>query len=196
MYKRALGSDYPDALTAQGNLASSTGQAGDTAAARDQYAELLPLRERALGPEHPDTLTAWHEFARWTGLAGDTGAARDLLAKLLPSLERVHGPEHPNTLEARRPNWRAHARPRRPKVAQRLKIGRFLYRHPASYRSVRDLGLVTARCPGESGTPEGCSSPWLPASLPGADPRPSAFSGVPYPGLLHDVRAYLGAADR
>ena len=39
----------------------------------------------------------------------------------------------------------------------------------------RDLGLVTARCPCGSGTSEGCSSPWLPAWLPGADPRPSAF---------------------
>ena len=56
-----------------------------------------------------------------------------------------------------------------------LLIRRFLYRHPAPFKSVRDLGLVTARCPCASGTSEGCSSPWLPASLPGADPRPSAF---------------------
>jgi hypothetical protein len=56
-----------------------------------------------------------------------------------------------------------------------LLIRRFLYRHPAPFKSVRDLGLVTARYSCESGTSEGCSSPWLPAWLPGADPRPSAF---------------------
>ena len=46
-----------DTLTARGNLAYWTGQAGDAAGARDQFAALLPIRERVLGPEHPDTLT-------------------------------------------------------------------------------------------------------------------------------------------
>ena len=41
-----------------GYLASWTGEAGDPAAARDQFAALLPVRERVLGPEHPDTLAA------------------------------------------------------------------------------------------------------------------------------------------
>ena len=52
------------------NLARWTGEAGDAAGARDQFAALLPVRERVLGPEHPDTLTARHELARWTGEAG------------------------------------------------------------------------------------------------------------------------------
>jgi hypothetical protein len=52
-----------------------------------------------------------------------------------------------------------------------LLIRRFLYRHPAPFKSVRDLGLVSPGCPGGSGTSEGCSSPWLPAWLPGADPQ-------------------------
>jgi hypothetical protein len=30
-------------------------EAGDAAAAREQYAALLPIRERILGPDHPDT---------------------------------------------------------------------------------------------------------------------------------------------
>jgi hypothetical protein len=30
---------------------------GDLAAARDQYAALLPVMERVLGQEHPDTLS-------------------------------------------------------------------------------------------------------------------------------------------
>ena len=46
-------------------------------------------------------------------------------------------------------------------------IRRFLYLHPALFRSVRDVGLVSLGCPDRSGAPEGCSSAWLPAWLPG-----------------------------
>jgi hypothetical protein len=70
----------------------------DLAAARDQYAALLPVRERVLGPEHPDSLQARHELAHWTGQAGDPAAARDQYAALLPVRQRVSGPEHPDTV--------------------------------------------------------------------------------------------------
>jgi plasmid stabilization system protein ParE len=53
----SLGVEHPDALTNRANLADWTGQAEDAAAARDQYAELVPVIERALGAEHPRTLT-------------------------------------------------------------------------------------------------------------------------------------------
>ena len=72
-----------------------TGEAGDAAAARDQYAALLPIEERVLGPEHTETLTTRANLARWTGESGDAAAARDQLAALLPVYERVLGPEHP-----------------------------------------------------------------------------------------------------
>ena len=75
--------------------------AGDPAAARDQYAALLPVRQRVLGAEHPRTLTARGNLARWTGEAGDPAAARDQYAALLPVQERVLGAEHPDTLTAR-----------------------------------------------------------------------------------------------
>src|SRR6516165_1940349 len=74
---------------------------GDAAAARDQFAALLPVRERVQGPEHPDTLAARNQLARWTGEAGDAAGARDQYAALLPVRERVLGPEHPDTLAAR-----------------------------------------------------------------------------------------------
>ena len=83
------------------NLARWTGEAGDAAAARDQFAALLPVRERVLGPEHPDTLSARGNLARWTGEAGDAAGARDQFAALLPVCERVLGPEHPDTQAAR-----------------------------------------------------------------------------------------------
>ena len=96
--ERVLGPEHPDTLTTRGNLACWTGEAGDAAGARDQFAALLPIRERVLGPEHPDTLTARANLARWTGEAGDAAGARDQFAALLPIRERVLGPEHPDTL--------------------------------------------------------------------------------------------------
>ena len=55
---RVCGPEHPDTLGARRNLAGSTGLAGDAAAARDQFAALLPTYERVLSPEHPDTLRA------------------------------------------------------------------------------------------------------------------------------------------
>jgi len=95
------GPEHPDTMTARGNLAYWTGEAGDAAGARDQYAKLLPIRERILGPEHPDTLTTRGNLARWTGEAGDAAGARDQLAALLPFFDRVWGPDHRETLTAR-----------------------------------------------------------------------------------------------
>jgi hypothetical protein len=96
-----LGADHPDTLTARHNLAVWTSHAGNAAAARDQLAALLPVRERVLGADHPDTLAARHELASWTGQAGDAAAARDQLAALLPVRERVLGTDHPATLVTR-----------------------------------------------------------------------------------------------
>ena len=61
------------------SLADWTGEAGDPAAARDQLAALLPIRERVLGPEHPDTLDTRHILAYWTGITDGPAAARDQL---------------------------------------------------------------------------------------------------------------------
>ena len=65
----SLGAEHPDTLAARANLAHWTGEAGDAAGARDQFAALLPVRERVLGAEHPDTLTARANLAYWTRLA-------------------------------------------------------------------------------------------------------------------------------
>ena len=97
----AYGPEHRDTLAARHELASWTGEAGDAAGARDQYAALLPIGEQILGPEHPSTLTARHKLARWTGQAGDAAGARDQYAALLPIRERVLGPEHPHTLATR-----------------------------------------------------------------------------------------------
>jgi hypothetical protein len=97
----AYGPEHPDTLGARSELARWTGDAGDAAAARDEFAALLPIRERVLGPEDRDTLTTRHNLAYYTGVAGDAAAARDQFAALLPIRERVLGPEDPETLTTR-----------------------------------------------------------------------------------------------
>ena len=61
----AYGAEHPDTLAARHELARWTGEAGDAAGARDQFAALLPVRERVLGAEHPDTLTDRTDLAYW-----------------------------------------------------------------------------------------------------------------------------------
>jgi hypothetical protein len=95
------GPEHPATLTARSNLARWTGQAGDAAGARDQFAALLPVRERVQGAEHPHTLAARSNLAYWAGRAGDAAGARDQFAALLPARERALGAEHPATLAAR-----------------------------------------------------------------------------------------------
>ena len=111
-----FGPEHPDTLTVRADLAGWTGKAGDPAAARDQFAALLPVRERVSGPEYPDTLDARHELAFWTGEAGDADGARDQYAALVPVCERVSGAEHPHTLTARDnlARWTGQARDRPP----------------------------------------------------------------------------------
>jgi Tetratricopeptide repeat len=97
----AYGPEHPATLSARTHLAHWTGEAGDAARARDQFAALLPIEERVLGPEHPETLMTRHNLARWTGEAGDAARARDQFAALLPIREQVLGPEDPYTLTTR-----------------------------------------------------------------------------------------------
>ena len=97
----AYGAEHRHTLTARAHFARWIGEAGDPAAARDQYTEVLRVRNRVLGREDPDTMTTRHNLASFTGELGDQTAARDLLAELLPVRERVLGPEHPDTLTTR-----------------------------------------------------------------------------------------------
>ena len=77
------------------------GRPGTRAAARDLFAELLPVRERVLGPEHPHTLNTRANLATWTGIAGIRLPPATSTPMLPPVRERVLGPEHPRTLMAR-----------------------------------------------------------------------------------------------
>ncbi len=94
----AYGLEHRDTLVARANLAYWTGEAGDPAGARDQFATLLPIQERVMGPEDSRTLADRGGLAIWTGEAGDPVGARDQFAVLLPIEERVLGSEHPDTV--------------------------------------------------------------------------------------------------
>ena len=96
----AYGPEHSATLAARANLAEWTGQAGDAAGARDQFAALVPVLKRVQGREHPDTLAARANLASWTGATGVEAGARDQFTALLPVLKRVLGPEHPDTLTA------------------------------------------------------------------------------------------------
>lgn len=97
----AYGAEHPATLATRHDLASWTGDSGDAAAARDQLAALLPVREQIMGSEHRSTLATRHSLAYWSGVAGDVTGARDQFAILLPIDERILGSEHPATLAAR-----------------------------------------------------------------------------------------------
>ena len=53
-------------MASRHELADWTGEAGDAAGARDQFAALLPVEERVLGPEHHETLIVRGNLAYWT----------------------------------------------------------------------------------------------------------------------------------
>ena len=64
--EQVLGAEHPDTLITRGNLARWTGEAGDPAAARDQFAALVPVRERVSGHKHSRTLTDRADLAYWS----------------------------------------------------------------------------------------------------------------------------------
>ena len=66
MKDEADGPEHEDSLPARRSLARWTGEAGDRAGARDQFAALLPISKRVLGPKHPDTRAARGSKAYWT----------------------------------------------------------------------------------------------------------------------------------
>ncbi len=83
------------------DLAHYSGEAGDMASARDQFAALLSDETGILGPDDPETLTTRNNLALWTGKAGDALGARDQFDALLPERMRILGPDHPKTLTTR-----------------------------------------------------------------------------------------------
>jgi hypothetical protein len=60
-----FGPEHALTLKVRYNLANWTGEAGDAAVARDQFAALLPVQERVLGQQHQETVKARRNLAWW-----------------------------------------------------------------------------------------------------------------------------------
>ena len=99
--RAGLDEDSPRTLAARASQATLTGETGDSAAARRQFAELLPVMTRALGDDDRATLTARASLAYWTGEVGNRAAAREAYTDLLPVMTRVLGDDDRATLTAR-----------------------------------------------------------------------------------------------
>ena len=94
--------DEPDmTIVFSASTRKATAAVPPDAAARHEFADLLPGPQSVLSPEGPDTLADRLRLASWIGQAGDAATARGLFAALLPLCERLQGPEQPDTLAAR-----------------------------------------------------------------------------------------------
>jgi len=96
---KEYGPGHPDTLGARSP--PGRGQRGDSAAARDQYAALLPIQERILGPDHPNTLTTRGNIATWTGGRGTLQAPATSSPPYCPSAHAFSARNIPSTLLTR-----------------------------------------------------------------------------------------------
>jgi hypothetical protein len=99
-WRKVLGPDHPDSLTAASTLTLGLIQLGEAKAARALGEDTLPRCRRVLGPDH--TITLWAAVALTGALArlGDAEAARTLGEDALPRCRRILGPDHLITLTA------------------------------------------------------------------------------------------------
>lgn len=103
----ALRGRHPDALWERGAhevlllAGRSLGEAGQVAAARDYFVELVETASTRIGPVHPDTLAARSQLGAWAGQAGDAAGAVRLSEGLLADANRTLGPDATTTLTAR-----------------------------------------------------------------------------------------------
>jgi serine/threonine protein kinase len=97
--QQKYGPEHRETLHTRHGIAWLTGQLGDAAGARDEFAALLPAWEREFGKDSPNTRQVRYHLASSTGQAGDPAGARDQFAALLEICERVSGPR--NEMETR-----------------------------------------------------------------------------------------------
>jgi hypothetical protein len=96
-----FGPDHRLTLSTRYDIASDTGECGDSRKALRLFQALLADYERVFGPDDADTLKTRNNIAELTGRCGDSREALRLFQALLPDRERVFGPEHRDTLTIR-----------------------------------------------------------------------------------------------
>ena len=99
-WRRQLGPDDEQTLSAASSLAEALGQMGRFVEARSLHKEILARRRRVLGDDHPDTLSSASNLAVDLGNLGERQAARELHEDTLARRRRVLGEDHPHTLSS------------------------------------------------------------------------------------------------
>jgi tetratricopeptide (TPR) repeat protein len=99
-FRRVLGDDHPDTLTAMNSLGESRRHLGNLQGARDLLKQTLAARQRVLGPDHPDTLQSMSSLGETLRALGDLRGALTLHEQTLAARRRVLGPDHPDTLQS------------------------------------------------------------------------------------------------
>jgi len=97
-WKKELGADHPDTLTAQSNLAVTLSAMGKLREARALSAEVLEKLTKRLGKEHSNTLAAMTTLAAILRKQGDLAGALALFQEDLSICKTVLGEAHPDTL--------------------------------------------------------------------------------------------------
>jgi hypothetical protein len=98
--------EYHPILTVSGR---GIGEAGQAAAAAEQFRNLHAAATERLGADHPHTLAALGNLTIWQGETGDR-ASTDTARELVAARRRVFGDHHPDTLTARHTLARQHMR--------------------------------------------------------------------------------------
>jgi eukaryotic-like serine/threonine-protein kinase len=98
--KRVLGSENPDTLKSENNLAVLLAREGRYPQAEQLARETLDVSRRVLGPDNPLTLGSMSNLAILLDHEGHLEEAEQLDRQTLDVSRRVLGPEHPNTLKS------------------------------------------------------------------------------------------------
>ena len=96
-----LGTDHPDTVSAQANLAYAYLSTGQLGRAIPLHEQALTGRERLLGPDHPDTLESRDHLAQAYMQSGHLDRALPLFSEVLADCERTMGQDHPDTFSSR-----------------------------------------------------------------------------------------------
>ncbi len=94
-----FGSEHPNTLKAQHQLANLFWHQGLLEKAEPLYLEVEAGRRKMLGPEHPDTLRVQSDIASLYSLQKRLDEAEQLARRTLDIQNRVVGPEHPDSAD-------------------------------------------------------------------------------------------------
>jgi serine/threonine-protein kinase len=100
LYRKEMGPEAPETLTAMSSLALALGEQGKLKEAIPLLRTSLKIRQRTQGDEHPDSLTAMNNLALLLKYDHRLAEAERLYRRMLDLRRRVQFPSHPDLLTA------------------------------------------------------------------------------------------------